>query len=250
MAASADPFDYDDMRRGLSQRVAAERQLRTYAQKVAAQTQALRVAVADKKMTEAQYGAKMEAMRQIVAAETQRITFGVSEPGARDSYLKKYGCTAWTAEAIKVIQSLRVPFVEIGAGSGHWQRALASAGVDVLSFDNGSTDAPLVGHTVGQVYFGDETEIKKHPRRALLLVYPPPGPMATKCLDLYAGDVLVYVGEGRGGVNADAPFFDALSRGWEVRRVVELDPFPQCFERMFVLTRRRPAGSDEAKANQ
>lgn len=49
-------------------------------------------------------------------------------------------------------------------------------------------------------------------RRALLLVYPPPGPMARNCLEAYQGNVLFYVGEGRGGANGDAEFFDTLEK--------------------------------------
>jgi len=34
--------------------------------------------------------------------------------------------------------------------------------------------------------------------------------MASACLRAYQGDTLFYVGEGRGGVNADGQFFDTL----------------------------------------
>lgn len=74
---------------------------------------------------------------------------------------------------------------------------------------------------------------------SLLLVYPPPGDTAVRCLREYSGDALVYVGEGRGGVNANDAFFDGLGAEWDVTSVVELDPFPQCFERLFLLRRRR-----------
>lgn len=74
---------------------------------------------------------------------------------------------------------------------------------------------------------------------SLLLVYPPPGDTAVRCLREYRGDGLAYVGEGRGGVNANDAFFDGLNAEWEVTNVVELDPFPQCFERLFLLRRRR-----------
>ena len=50
----------------------------------------------------------------------------------------------------------------------------------------------------------------------------------------------MYVGEGRGGVNASDEFFDGLDAAWEVTSIIDLDPFPQCFERLYLL-RRRPA---------
>ena len=62
--------------------------------------------------------------------------------------------------------------------------------------------------------------------------------MAARCLELYRGDVLVYVGEGRGGANASDAFFTALERDWECRRTVLLKPFPGNHERLFVMHRR------------
>ena len=61
--------------------------------------------------------------------------------------------------------------------------------------------------------------------------------MANACLAAYKGGVLLYVGEGRGGVNADNAFFDTLEREWYCEKVVLLDPFPECFERLFVMRR-------------
>lgn len=74
---------------------------------------------------------------------------------------------------------------------------------------------------------------------SLLLVYPPPGDMALRCLHEYRGDTLVYVGEGRGGANASDEFFDGLDAEWDVKNILDLDPFPQCFERLFLLRRRQ-----------
>eukprot|EP00050_Salpingoeca_kvevrii_P017483 m.65594 g.65594 ORF g.65594 m.65594 type:complete len:70 (+) comp7578_c0_seq7:883-1092(+) len=65
------------------------------------------------------------------------------------------------------------------------------------------------------------------------------GGQITRCLERYRGDTLIYVGEGRGGVNANDAFFDELERSWICTKVVKLDPFPQCFERLFVLQRRK-----------
>lgn len=58
----------------------------------------------------------------------------------------------------------------------------------------------------------------------------------------YRGDALVYVGEGRGGANASDEFFDYLDAEWDVTKIVDVDPFPQCFEKLYVLRRRERAG--------
>ena len=53
------------------------------------------------------------------------------------------------------------PIIEIGAGHGHWQRALKECGVDVLAYDN-ETALPVQGmKLVGEVSKGDEKEIRK-----------------------------------------------------------------------------------------
>jgi len=72
----------------------------------------------------------------------------------------------------------------------------------------------------------------------LFLCYPPDNDMAMQCLRAYKGQRLVYVGEGRGGVNASPAFFDELDSDWDVVAVHKLDPFPRCFERMFILQRK------------
>jgi hypothetical protein len=46
---------------------------------------------------------------------------------------------------------------------------------------------------------GDHTCVIGHPDRTLLLVWPMMQEWADQVLDLYAGDTVVYVGEGSGG---------------------------------------------------
>ena len=83
--------------------------------------------------------------------------------------------------------------------------------------------------------------------RALLLVYPPPGPMAANVLQTYirAGpenDMLIYVGEGRDGANGDNEFFDVLTCGdWML--VKEMDvlrpPGNKGYEKLFIFRKWR-----------
>merc|ERR1712039_296311 len=90
---------------------------------------------------------------------------------------------------------------------------------------------------VGRVSAGNEDVVRQHGSRSLLLVYPNPGPMARRCLDNYTGDTLVYVGEGRGGVNADDAFFDALAQGWRLLSSHAVDALPDCHECVYILRR-------------
>jgi hypothetical protein len=54
----------------------------------------------------------------------------------------------------------------------------------------------------------------------------------------YKGDRMVYIGEGRGGVNASPRFFSVLEVEWICERVEPLAPFAECFEKMYVMRRR------------
>lgn len=236
MAAAASPFVYPALTAGIAQRQRAERELRAYSDQVKVMFHRVRMSC----KSEAEYRMEMARLKAKVMARHTEITFGAGvNPHAREAYLNQYGCSRWTKQVLDGVHALRRPVVEIGAGAGQWQRALAAHGVDIVSYDNvPSHRSSLPGHS-GKVLLGGVEKIAAHPDRVLLLCYPDPSGMAQQCLDAYKGDTLLYVGEGRGGVNANAAFFDTLERDWECQIVEEMDPFPQCFERFFVLTRRR-----------
>jgi len=133
----------------------------------------------------------------------------------------------------------------------------------VLAYDDYS-NLPLNTHIYNQYtqphhdYFGKvhklETEIhlRKVLRswvcrgRALLLVYPPPGPMAMSVVQAYVdaapeNDTVVYVGEGRGGANGDDAFFDFLESGqWILLEELQVlrPPGDKGYEKLFILRRR------------
>jgi len=129
--------------------------------------------------------------------------------------------------------------VEIGAGRGHWARALRDAGVAVEAYDDGSA-LPGRGAAVFPVIKGDGlAAVRNDPDAALLLVFPPPTPMAVNALDAFPGRVVLYAGEPRGGANGTDAFFGALDARYYVAAAVVLDPFPGGCEKLFVLRRRR-----------
>lgn len=109
--------------------------------------------------------------------------------------------------------------VEIGAGSGYWAWQMAQAGIDVLAFDphRPGPDNRYVQH---QLYYpvldGDDRMAAHYPDRALLLCWPPYcDPVAADALRAYAGDLLIYIGEGAGGCCADDEFFKVLDAEWD-----------------------------------
>jgi hypothetical protein len=86
--------------------------------------------------------------------------------------------------------------------------------------------------------------------RVLLLVFPPPGDMAFNAAISYVdvspatNDTIVYVGEGRGGANADDAFFDLMESGdWVLVKAMPVQSFgDKGFEKLYVLKRVASVG--------
>ena len=104
----------------------------------------------------------------------------------------------------------------------------------------------------------------KHRGRILLLVYPTPA-LAYQSLTAYAAlgpenDTVVYVGEGRGGANAQDDFFDVLEgggdnddeydSGWVLLEVLPVRPFgSNGFEKLFIFRKRRTTATTTNRGN-
>ena len=223
-ASRKSPFEDRVLRAAIPRRIAAERRLREYLD--AARRNHTTVPSADE-----------------VELAAQTIIYGTATPHARRDHLRKYGCARWTDAALELIAA-QSPLIEIGSGSGRWAHQLRLRGADVLAFDNHSSLAPPSEGSehaaLTAVSRGDETQLLVcSPTRTLFLCYPPGmNRMAERCAKLYTGQCIVYVGEGRGGVNGNAAFFDELDAQWDVERCVELEPFPESYEKLYVLQRR------------
>ncbi len=190
--------------------------------------------------------------------------------------------------------------IEVGAGNGQWARALndsynnrtrekhnaittSAAWEFVLAYDNMEQLplSPTVYHQntlPANKYFYDKVQQLSHVEavresrgRALLLVYPPPGQMAIETVRAYLNascghyggvqnDTVVYVGEGKGGANADDAFFDFFlscetnetrkddggkrQEYWVIEKVMDVPASPggKGYEKLFVFRRRNDVG--------
>eukprot|EP00912_Choanoflagellata_sp_UC4_P000147 UC4_evm6s94 len=181
-----------------------------------------------------------EAQKKLMAprmrAQAEMILYPGTKPGDREKYLKNYGCTAPTSAAVEAVAK-HSPIIEMGAGAGHWNVALKDLGADIVSFDDfSSIPCPIVSRAKIEATDGTTTELKKakYKHRTLLLVYPSPGPFAKKCVDSFCGSTMIYVGEPRGGANADDDFFDEVEKQFSVIEQLDrdcLNPFAGGIER-------------------
>lgn len=113
----------------------------------------------------------MASFNNEVELATHRIIFGVVDPpAARRVFEAEHGNCRYTPDAIRAVAALS-PLIEIGAGRGHWQRALSEAGAAVVAFDKWATNpgsrSSKGGMTagmpqVGKVLPGDEHAIRLH----------------------------------------------------------------------------------------
>lgn len=258
-------FSYPEMKTGIRQRARDEAKLRSL------QTEAI--------------GARASGDTQRINAVFEKISsiaYGAGvKPQDREDFLVKYGCTGWTDDILSYLIPLGKDrgFAEMGAGNGQWARAIqdkhkelcASGNIIpanrtksfefILPYDDMSElplspqvyhrhTAPVLEHFHKNVQKSSHVEaIRKWETRGrvLLLVYPPPGPMAIESVqayvDVYAegNDTVVYVGEGRGGANANDEFFDyfCLDGAWVIENVMAVKPSPggKGHEKCFVLRR-------------
>ena len=181
--------------------------------------------------------------------------------------------------------------IEIGAGNGQWAKAISTHHQHLSQPQSQSQSIPIsplkefivayddmsqlplnaqIYHQYTQPardYFypnvqdrkgEDAVGMIKHRGRVLLLVYPPPGEMAMNVVKQYCkfdgNDVVIYVGEGIGGANADERFFnyflnhedkdqekaDGIKYKWCVLETIETDNLlggGKGFEKVFVLKR-------------
>lgn len=261
------PFSYRELDEAVARRRDQERALATYVNTVAPM-----IASARGEMARAQKlgdPAALERARARFAtlaaraqAETAALTWGDVPDGQkrRAEFVERYGCVGWTDAALAEIAK-HAPIVEMGAGRGQWQRALAERGVDVLAYDDRSAvpgtneprppDANANDRATkrarrekswGVTRVGNETKLRsfwvRRAKRTLLVVYPE-GDLLVKCLENYDGSVVLFVGEGRGGVNGSAATFDYVEKRFDVENVVPVKPFGDGHEKLWVLRRKR-----------
>lgn len=178
--------------------------------------------------------------------------------------------------------------VEIGAGHGQWARILTDRYTRqhqqttngtpsttkhfdfVLAFDDNSElplDTRIYNERTQPHHDFFYRNVQPCPKieavlqqwqcrgRVLLLVYPPPDTdMAVQAARAYVNtsplnDTIVYVGEGRGGANGSAAFFDYIESGeWILTKILPVRSFgDKGYEQLYVLKRVARGGGEGVK---
>jgi hypothetical protein len=210
-------------------------------------------------------------------------------PQVREDFLIQNGCTGYTPEILEYLVELGKGrgFVEIGSGNGQWARALTDCHVGycertlkqssnsskyefVQAYDNMEALplSPEIYHKrtkpANRYFYPNVKRCDSHidvaqgyssRGRILLLVFPPPAPMALETIKAYVdgaykeNDTVVYVGEGKGGANGDDELFDYFlgktdtssyqTNRWVLLKVmdVKICPGGKGYEKMFVFRR-------------
>jgi len=128
---------------------------------------------------------------------------------------KRYSWAIPTQTELDIIATYG-PIVDLGAGRGYWAYLLQQMDVNVVAYDSmppHTHDNKFCcgGEPWFPVEYGDETILTRHSDHTLMLVWPCGN--ASSALDLYRGNTIIYIGEGRGGCCASDRFFDNLEYG-------------------------------------
>jgi hypothetical protein len=92
------------------------------------------------------------------------------------------------------------------------------------------------------VNLGNEQSVKQFPNHSLLLIWPDYNkPMASNCLQNFVGELVIYIGEPKGGCNADDAFFNILERDFEQIEDQDIPQWPLVHDHLFVYRRGKQA---------
>ncbi len=140
----------------------------------------------------------------------------------RRAYIKRYGFVLPMRELIDTIKKYSPNGVlDFGCGTSYLSFLLHTNSVKVASIDQ---YPPIDGNNIYSIgarhWFhvvqGSYDWVTFFSRYSLLLSWPGMDDMAAKALDVYRGDTVFYIGEGRGGCTGDDAFHDEISsKRWE-----------------------------------
>lgn len=155
--------------------------------------------------TSGEYEHNFRSLQQTVGSKTFSSLYTVEEEDRLaawpridvlgSSLTEKY---AWAVPDVKVLTVIAYfsPLVEIGAGKGYWAKLLRHIGVDIICFDK---VVPQKSERWTEVKKGGPEKLLDEDLcadRNLLLCYPDEDEsMGVECVENFAGDYIIHIGE-------------------------------------------------------
>lgn len=155
----------------------------------------------------------------------------------RDIGVRRYAWAIPNKQALDIIAGLCGPgtsLLDFGAGAGFWCYALRSRlpeTVIIQALDNNLGRYERETGFWYPVHQGDVADLQGLDFDVILLVWPNwADDMAIDVLHLlqahHSAATLVYIGEPRGGVNAESRFFDELELHWTLEETADIPQWP------------------------
>ena len=91
----------------------------------------------------------------------------------RQELALKYAWAVPNEDVLRLMKDFAKGYVEIGAGTGYWASLLLSMNIKVDAYDDNSWKMSDPGKLWSPVHAGGPEMAAKHPKSALLLVWPP-----------------------------------------------------------------------------
>jgi len=133
--------------------------------------------------------------------------------------------------AIKTIVG-HEPILEVSAGAGYWAWCIRQFDADIIATDPA---APIQPQWSPVWTASAQKVVPDYPERTLLLVWPSYDDIwPAEALEMYQGETIIYVGEGRGGCTADDRFHQMLHEEWELVETVDIPQYLGLHDRLEV----------------
>ena len=155
--------------------------------------------------------------------------------------VKRYSFAIPTAQAMKVLAEHQ-PILEVGAGNGYWAYEMRARGIDVVATEKCQhikNNRYGFVKTWTEVFHATAAQaIKQCANHTLFLCWPCyDKSWAYRVLKMYKGNILIYVGEGRGGCTADNRFHDLLINEWDEIDCVQIPRWYAIYDTLTVWRR-------------
>lgn len=162
--------------------------------------------------------------------------------GAKCALTNKYSWAVPSGEAIALIADLRLPIIEVGAGTGYWGYLLDQMDVDIDCYDVAPYKNDYVNGKWYPVHKGTPADLLYlvgNTHRTLMMCWPPgdEDEASLHYLDHYKGDTFIFIGEISPATGSDG-FHALLKREWDIHKELVLPRWTIARDSLFIYRRK------------